>query len=1219
MYSPLRRPAAGACAALLALVVGFASPPALAAPAATSTAPAASSAAADTLFSDDFSAGLAEWTRTGSPSGGPAWTARDGSASVDTSAGAAGSYLRPAAALTLPGSYQLTTRVRIETIGSEGTVSLALDMQDADNPVTKDLGFQITGVQPDGRAGVRVGRPLSAPAACSGQSPVTLGDWLDVRVVRAGGVTALHLGGRLTASTASPAAGGTFALGSFRSKVSIGAVDVRALTGTPAGHPATAGGCTWKAPDQDAPGHQVTQGDPAQSLNGSWRFTTTDRGETDKYQDPATSTDSWDTLPVPGNWDTRDRYSTYTGDGWYRRTFTVAHPGGADSRYRLDIGACYWSCKVWVNGALVLSPSLTDRSPEGQDGSDLTWTGSDTHRGGYTPFQLDVTSAIRTSGTNTIAVKANNNKKIGGWWNWGGLSRDVTLTTTEPLSITRQEITATPDLTAGSASVASRVFVHNDGGTDRQVTVRGAITSASTGADVPDGTGLTGTATVPAGRTVPVTLRADLGRDAYSLWQLDDPRLYRLGVSLAAASAPGAVIDGISDTFGIRSVKVSGADMLLNGTKLKAAGANRVSDDPVNGNTEPLAEVRKDLDMMKSAGMNIMRIGHYAQAPGLLDYADRVGMLLIAETPVWGEYSKLQEELPLYKQQMAEMVERDFNHPSIFAWSVANEIQSNTPEGVAYAERMAAFSKNIDPTRLVTMVNFFIDDSTPETKPESDGQYYMDFAAINRYRDSYDDAVENTHRLYPDKPIFVSEFSSDAPAAGKPWDRAAESTDFRTGSDTKVGAFADKDYVFGWSQWTYGDYRSTIADTSSPNKLRGYGVVDAWDRPKASYGAMRSANAPIASLDISAPAEANGTDRATATVVPRGPLATDGPSWTLKGYRLAVRVTDTSGAVVGGSVVDLPRTDPGGGAVKAPVSWKHSASAASVRVSLLSPQGFQEEATTLDLRAPAPSKITATATASGSVRVRFANAVDGLKHTVTATAPDGTVVTAKPGSTAEPFADLTGLANGTAYKITVTAVNGAGGSTPATTTLTPTGTLAAAPNIVKVTPVENGLVLGYTDGESGSRYQVSYTDASGTEKTYTTTARPGTRIEGLAPGATYAVRVRRLKADLTAATAWSEKVEATVPAAGAPPALRVRGTIGGVTSGGVAVDPAPGTVRYEVTVGDGKPFTVPRSGVDLLRIDHLKPGASTPVSVKAVGPHGASPAWSGAITTAAAG
>nr|WP_239086278.1 glycoside hydrolase family 2 TIM barrel-domain containing protein [Streptomyces parvus] len=921
-------------------------------------------------------------------------------------------------------------------------------------------------------------------------------------------------------------------------------------------------------------------------------------------------------MPVPGNWQTRDKYSTYEGDGWYRRTFTVDNPGDAYSRHRLDIGACHWSCKVWVNGKPVQSDSLDPAVPD-QDGSDLRWTKADTHRGGYTPFQVDITSALNLSGTNTVAIKANNKYRKGAWWNWGGLSRDVSLVTTQSLEIVRQEITTDPDLTAGTASVASRVFVRNTGTKDQQVVVTGGITSTSTGADVPGGSGLSGTATIPAGKTAPVTLRAALDRDTFSLWELNDPKMYRFSASMAVSSAPEKAINAVSDAFGIRSVEISGTDMLLNGKKLKVAGANRVSDDPVNGNTEPIAEVRKDLDMMKAAGMSMMRIGHYAQAPALLDYADRIGMLLIAEIPVWGENSPLKTDLVLYKQQLVEMVQRDFNHPGIFAWSVANEIQSDKADGIEYSEKMAAFSKKLDPSRFVTMVNFKIDDSTA-TDPKSDGQHAMDFVAINRYLGDFDAGVRNTHRLYPEKPIFISEFSSDTPPSGQAWTLDKESTDFGTATDTLVRNFADKDYVFGWSQWTYNDYRSFL-DNSSPNKVRGFGVVDVWDRPKASYEKMRNANAPITSLDLTGPVNENGTAKATATVVPRGPLATSGPSWTLKGYKLAVRVTGTDGSVVAGSVVDLPEIKPGGETVKVPVSWKHTDSAASVRISLLSPQGFQEKATTVDLKAPAASRITGSAVASQAVRVRFSNAVTGVKHRVTATAPDGTVIKAKPETTGEPFADLTGLTNGTAYTISVTAVNGFGSSTPVTTTLTPSGSLPAGPHIVNITPVDKGLFLGYSDEKKGVTYQVSVTDTqagSGTPILHKTVARPGTHIEGLTPGRTYSLRIQELAADgKTPVTAWSESVEATVPETGAAPALRVKGTIGGTTSGAIAVDPAPGTIRYQVTVGDGAPFTVARSAVDLIPVGHLKPGSANPVTVKAVGPGGTSAAWSGIITT----
>ncbi|MGW7428181.1 glycoside hydrolase family 2 TIM barrel-domain containing protein [Streptomyces sp. NPDC054861] len=1230
----MRRPTIGAFAAVTALVVGFAAPPAFAAPAAPSGTFAAQETAADTVFSDDFSGGLVHWTKTRTPAGGADWTARAGALTVDTTSATGGSYLRPSGALTLPGAYELTTRVRVDQIRPDGTVSFVMDMQDAGNPTTTSLAAQITGVKPNGRAGFQITAPLAGTVECSGDSPVTTGDWLDVRIVRAGGVTAVYLGGRLVAAETSPTAGGTFALGSYHSRIAVGPVTVRSLTGTPAGHPTTAKGCTFQAPDQDAPGHQATHGNPSQSLNGTWNFKTANAAtpvDPVKLSTPGADTAGWDRLPVPGNWDTRDAYNNYRGVAWYQRSFTVAHRGDAYARYWLTFDACYRTCQVWVNGKPVKSLALKDASHDadnGKDGTGLVWSESDTHTGGYTEFQMDVTSALDTTGTNTVVVKADNTVTTGAWYPWGGLSRDVSLTTTRSLSATRQEITATPNLTDGTASVTSKVFVRNTGTSDQQVTVKGSITSAATGADVPGATGLTGTATIPAGQTAPVTLHADLDADTYSLWQLDDPDLYRLNASLAVSSAPSTVVHAISDTFGIRRLQIAGTDMLLNGKKLKVAGANRVSDDPVNGSTEPVAQVRHDLDMMKSAGMSVTRLMHYAQAPAVLDYADRIGMLIIGETPVWGDNANLTTALPNIKQQMAEQVQKDFNHPSIFAWSVGNELASHTEAGRTYDRRMAAFSKNIDPSRFVTQVNNKINEpskvpcATGETNcGAKDGMQYMDFAAINLYG-NFDGGVQWAHKLYPTKPMFISEYSTDMRFSSQGgYLTSQESLDQKTTTgDVAQSYFANKDYLFGWSQWTYNDYRSTYAD-SSPNKVRGYGDVDVWGRPKASYGAVQAANAPVKSIAVAGVENDNGTDETVVTVTPRGPLATAGPSWTLSGYKLAVRVTDTDGKVVGGAVVDLPKIEPGDPALQVPVAWKHSADAARVRVSLLSPLGFQEAVSFKDLKAPAKPEITGTAVADGSARVRFSDPVEGLKHTVKATAPDGTVAATK--TTYEPFADLTGLTNGTEYTLSITTDNTAGSSAPATAKLTPNGTLPYGPNPVKVVPVDQGLVLGFTETSSAANaqrngtFQVTVTDtASGTKvKDYQTTNRPGTRVEGLTPGHTYALQIRRLNTGGTASTAWSEKVEGTVTRTDQAPTLQVTGTLGGPTSGAIAVTPASGTIRYEVSVAGGTPFQVNRSAVDLIPVSHLKPGTNYPVSVKAVGADGTSTAWTGTLTT----
>ena len=129
----------------------------------------------------------------------------------------------------------------------------------------------------------------------------------------------------------------------------------------------------------------------------------------------------------------------------------------------------------------------------------------------------------------------------------------------------------------------------------------------------------------------------------------------------------------------------------------------RHEDSPWEGLAETAGTMRHDYDDMKALQMTLTRPVHYPQNPFILDYADRHGILLIPEIPVW-QFSEAQladpRVLALAKQQMGEMIAQAGNHPSIFAWSVLNESATATPGGIAYVRAMRDFIRKLDPGAL---------------------------------------------------------------------------------------------------------------------------------------------------------------------------------------------------------------------------------------------------------------------------------------------------------------------------------------------------------------------------------------------------------------------------------------------------------------------------------------------------------------------------------------
>ncbi|MBB5785640.1 glycoside hydrolase family 2 TIM barrel-domain containing protein [Jiangella mangrovi] len=1058
------------------------------------------------------------------------------------------------------------------TFNTAWNEALAWRAADASSVAVVDAsGSAVTEIPAGRTAIVRLTAPLNLdPAALdTGEVRAVVGDGDPVTLtVRQDGANATTSSATLDPAALGAAPGDvvtvSYGYGAFAEQASVAVV------------PATATDAVAGLPTTDLPSRVAVAGEDVVSLDGEWDFRTDPDGE-------------WDTITVPGNWDVHDRYANHRGKAWYQRSFEASAPAGGE-RVRLEFGAVYWDSRVWLNGRLL-----------GE------------HHAGYTPFGFDVTDLL-ADGENVVTVEADNRFAQGAWWPWGGISRSVSLVTTGDVRIDRQTVVATPDLDLGTGTVTSAVVLSNSGDTDRTVTVTGRLTDPDREETLPAAGGaLTATVTVPAGGTATAELTARLAAGSYELWSVDHPALYRFETTLDGAAGGHAV----SERFGIRSVEIDGTSILLNGEPVRLSGYNRVQDDRVSGNTEPTALVRRDLDRMKGAGANMMRLNCVPQAIELLDYADEIGLLLISEVPVWGGnrdispagYASIQAEL-------TEMVHRDANHPSVFAYSVGNEIAAHTPVGREYDRVMAQFVRELDPTRFVTQVS---NSYVHAQQPEDDGSYYMDFVSINSYG-GFTQNADHAHRLWPDKPIFFSEYSPDSFT----FPVTREHLDFRTGAGSLTPAFADRPWLVGWSQWTYNDYRSDYGG-SSPNQVRGWGVADVWGRLKRAYTQVQAANAPVAGLavtDGSGGSGGAGPRIGMLSLTPRGDLASDAPAFTLRGYRLAWQATDAAGDVVDGRLLDLPDVAPGDPVLRLPVRWTDDGTAVTQRVSLLSPTGHEVAVATAAVRAPAAPHVESVVEAAGSVRVRYATVPGADSYRVTARVDGEVVATVE---TVEAFADLTGLPAGAPVEVVVAAVNGAGTTAAAAVTAEPAGAEAGAlpPRLATVVPVESGLVLGYSDGRAGGRYEVEVTDAGTGEEVrrYETALRGSTRVE-LDGGRAYEVRLRRIEADGTAGM-WSEPLAATTLTARSVPELTAHGVLAGATTAGVRVTPPAGVERYHVRVagpgaaGRGE-FTVERAAVGLLPITGLESGRAYTVTVRAETATGLSRPWTAQFRTASA-
>jgi hypothetical protein len=628
-----------------------------------------------------------------------------------------------------------------------------------------------------------------------------------------------------------------------------------------------------------------TSGEARQSLDGQWDFT--------MDASVAGQPNGWAKMNVPGNWDTQPEYRTYSGKGWYRRTFTV--PGDWKGKpIRLRFEAVFQQADVSLNGR------------------DL---GS--HFGGYTPFEFDVTDKVTDGGTNTVTVCADNTYHRGAWWPWGGISRSVELIANNDGRIVWQHIRAEPDLNAGTASVSIRYLLHNAASSPKGVHLIAQITYPDARQPI---AGQEATETLPATRDGTAEITFNLPAASVHLWDFDHPHLYTLTTALREN---GRLLHAATDRFGIRKIQVTPDGLFLNGERIRVAGFNRVCDSNHFGNTEPDSLVHTDVDLMKSAGAVMSRLMHVPQAPDLLDYLDEKGMLIFCEVPVWGGGDpEMKPNNPVTKMWLREMIDRDYNHPCIIGWSVGNELSGQ----YAYVASMADYvRKQLDASRLVGYVSNTA--AQGGYNPKNDPVTVSDIAMINRYGDptAFSGPPVAVRNKWPGKPVFFSEYGVS---------QIGSSLQARIPQLSELWATVEEQpYVIGGALWSFNDYRSGFKATPKSGN-REWGVVDVDRHPKAAYWQVRKLYSPVHSITL-----AGGS----VTIQPR--TSQEIPSYTLRGYKLTWKLTDSAGSVTAHGTIQVPDLPPDAPAWTAPIP--SAATAARTSVSLVSPTGYNvDEATT---------------------------------------------------------------------------------------------------------------------------------------------------------------------------------------------------------------------------------------------------------------------------------
>ncbi|HKK12624.1 MAG TPA: glycoside hydrolase family 2 TIM barrel-domain containing protein, partial [Flavobacteriaceae bacterium] len=553
---------------------------------------------------------------------------------------------------------------------------------------------------------------------------------------------------------------------------------------------------------------------------------------------------AWETVNVPHDWAIGENFivdgdgSTgklpWKGEGWYRKSLDIpaTYTG---KRIVLIFDGVMAFPKVYINGTLV-----------------GRWDY------GYNSFYVDITDALNFGDKNMLAVHADTRKHDSRWYPGGGIYRKVQMLITNPIHINVWgTYITTPIVKPNYADVRISASVHNETNQNEDVKVEHIIYN-------PEGFEIAKNSiekTILEGRSsdFEVTLQVP---DPL-LWDIEHPTLY---TSKTNVYKDGILLDSKETTFGIRTMHFTADNgFYLNNRRVQLKGVCLHSDLGPLGMAFNKRAMERELEIMKSMGVNAIRTSHNAPAPEVLELCDRMGLLVFDE--LFDKYdakADIQEDPDFDEfahRNVKNFVERDRNHPSIFIWSVGNEIgnvQWNIDNGFKKLHTMVNYVRKYDPTRPVTLVCDNL---------ESASLRHFDYYDVHSW--NYGRRYRLARQLEPNKSVIISESASTVSTRGfYEFPLPKEKTDFTkslqvSSYDLNAPNWAeipdddfmwqqDEPYVAGEFVWTGFDYlgEPTPYDNWSVKNMgmtdkdasrsSYFGIVDLMGIPKDRYYLYKS-------------------------------------------------------------------------------------------------------------------------------------------------------------------------------------------------------------------------------------------------------------------------------------------------------------------------------------------------------------------------------------------
>lgn len=588
-----------------------------------------------------------------------------------------------------------------------------------------------------------------------------------------------------------------------------------------------------------------------ENFDSGWKFWL---GDDSLAVSPTYNDNKWRNLNLPHDWSIEGAFSDKnpstpneaglpTGIGWYRKTFTL--PADAKGkRVSIDFDGVYRDSKVWINGHLLgYRPN------------------------GYISFSYDLTPYLNFGGKNVIVVKVDNSGQPNSrWYSGSGIYRHVWLETTACVAINQWgTFVTTPKITKKLATVNLSVSLkHHDTIVDghKQVPlVNWQTTIYDANGNAVAVTPLSMEVSSATGNLL--LFEQKLAVKNPVLWSVEKPYLYKAVTKVyywQPHSKKDHPADSFTTFFGIRSFNFDAKKgFSLNGKHLKINGVCLHGDEGALGAAVNTRAMERQLQIMKTMGCNAIRTSHNPPAPEFLDLCDRMGFLVLDEAFDMWKKKKTKHDYAenwdaWHAQDLKDHIMRDRNHPSVFMWSVGNEIREQFDStGISITRELVNIVKSLDNTRPVTS-------ALSEADPNKNFIYKsaaLDVIGLNYHPEKYASFPENypgqkfistesisgyATRGFYDKPTDSTRHwpaSAKAPLKGNP-EMAITSYDnvaaYWGSTHEETWKIIKKyDFLSGMFVWTGFDYLGEPSPYPWPARSSYFGIVDLAGFPKDVY------------------------------------------------------------------------------------------------------------------------------------------------------------------------------------------------------------------------------------------------------------------------------------------------------------------------------------------------------------------------------------------------